>query len=162
MAIDRGPWNALVDDDGSNLVGTVWNKDKIKTVILDPTDAALLAIPAATPTYGTWTPVDASGAGLVMVFVTGNYARFDKLVSVWCQVVYPATANGAVAKLGGLPFPVAVNGGLTHGYGPLSFWAVSTTAPATLIQPFDLNGDAKTNANMSGVNVIMNGTYLTT
>jgi len=42
MAIDRGPWNALVDDDGSNLVGTVWNKDKIKTVILDPVDAALL------------------------------------------------------------------------------------------------------------------------
>jgi hypothetical protein len=43
MAIDRGPWNALVDDDGSNLVGTVWNKDKIKTVILDPVDAAIVA-----------------------------------------------------------------------------------------------------------------------
>lgn len=40
MAIDRAPWNALVDDDGSNLIGTVWNKDKIKTVILDPVDAA--------------------------------------------------------------------------------------------------------------------------
>ena len=38
MAIDRGPWNALIDDDGSNLVGTVWNKDKIKTVLLDPID----------------------------------------------------------------------------------------------------------------------------
>jgi len=45
MAIDRGPWNALVDDDGSNLTGTVWNKDKIKTVILDPTDAAIAAMP---------------------------------------------------------------------------------------------------------------------
>jgi len=42
MAIDRAPWNALVDDDGSNLVGTIWNKASIKTVLLDPTDAALL------------------------------------------------------------------------------------------------------------------------
>jgi hypothetical protein len=46
MAIDRAPWNALIDDDGSNLIGTVWNKDKIKTVILDPVDAALLAQPS--------------------------------------------------------------------------------------------------------------------
>ena len=38
MAIDRAPWNALVDDDGSNLTGTIWNKDKIKTVLLDPVD----------------------------------------------------------------------------------------------------------------------------
>ena len=47
MALDRGPWNALVDDDGSNLTGTLWNKDAIKTVILDPTDAAILAPPGA-------------------------------------------------------------------------------------------------------------------
>jgi len=49
MAIDRGPWNALIDDDGSNLVGTIWNKDKIKTTILDPVDAALIAAPVAIP-----------------------------------------------------------------------------------------------------------------
>jgi len=56
MAIDRGPWNALVDDDGSNLVGTVWNKDKIKTVILDPTDAAIAAVPTG-PTPPVWTDI---------------------------------------------------------------------------------------------------------
>lgn len=38
MPINRTPWTALVDDDGSNLVGTIWNKDKIKTVLLDPID----------------------------------------------------------------------------------------------------------------------------
>jgi len=42
MAIDRGPWNALIDDDGSNEVGTLFGKEDIKTVILDPIDAALL------------------------------------------------------------------------------------------------------------------------
>jgi hypothetical protein len=54
MAIDRGPWNALVDDDGSNLVGSIWNKDKIKTVILDPTDAAIAA--AIAPFVGQVAP----------------------------------------------------------------------------------------------------------
>jgi len=39
MAINRAPWTALVDDDGSNLVGSVWNKAAIKTVLLDPIDA---------------------------------------------------------------------------------------------------------------------------
>lgn len=39
MAINRVPWQALVDDDGSNLVGSIWNKAAIATVLLDPIDA---------------------------------------------------------------------------------------------------------------------------
>jgi len=47
MAIDRGPWNTLADDDGSNTVGTLWNKAAIKTVLLDPIDAidAIVSVP---------------------------------------------------------------------------------------------------------------------
>jgi len=44
MAINRGPFNALTDDDGSNTVGSVWNKAAIKDVILDPVDAAITGI----------------------------------------------------------------------------------------------------------------------
>lgn len=40
MAINRTPFNALVDDDGSGLTGSVWNKAAIQSVILDPADAA--------------------------------------------------------------------------------------------------------------------------
>jgi hypothetical protein len=43
MSINRGPFNALVDDDGSNAVGTVWNKAAIAYSLLDPIDAALTA-----------------------------------------------------------------------------------------------------------------------
>jgi hypothetical protein len=39
MAIDRTTWTALLDDDGSNLVGTLWTKDLVKTLLLDPIDA---------------------------------------------------------------------------------------------------------------------------
>jgi hypothetical protein len=46
MAINRAPFNALIDDDGSNTVGTVWNKAQIAYVILDPVDAALGVVSA--------------------------------------------------------------------------------------------------------------------
>jgi hypothetical protein len=54
-AIDRAPWNALVDDDGSNLVGTPWTKDIVKTVLLDPIDAAIatLAPIGGNPNFGS-------------------------------------------------------------------------------------------------------------
>lgn len=41
MAIDRTAYNALVNDDGSNTVGTVWSKTSIKDVLLDPIDTAI-------------------------------------------------------------------------------------------------------------------------
>jgi len=39
-AIDRTKYNLLVDDDGSGMMGTVWNKQQIRDVILDPGDLA--------------------------------------------------------------------------------------------------------------------------
>jgi hypothetical protein len=49
MPINRAPFNALIDDDGTNTTGTPWNKAAIAGVILDPVDAALAALP-----LGTW------------------------------------------------------------------------------------------------------------
>jgi hypothetical protein len=43
MAINRAPFHALVDDDGSNSLGTPWNKAAIAGVLLDPIDAAIAA-----------------------------------------------------------------------------------------------------------------------
>lgn len=45
--IDRTNYNALVNDDGSNTVGSPWNKAAIKNVLLDPIDAASAADIAA-------------------------------------------------------------------------------------------------------------------
>jgi hypothetical protein len=41
MALNRAPFNALVDDDGSGNVGTPWEKARIAGVILDPVDVEL-------------------------------------------------------------------------------------------------------------------------
>jgi len=51
MALDRTWFNALVDDDGSNTVGTVWNKAQIDA-LLDSVDAALISESRRT----VWTP----------------------------------------------------------------------------------------------------------
>jgi hypothetical protein len=45
--INRAPFNALVDDDGSNTVGTIWGKQDIDDVILTPVEAALQAVAGA-------------------------------------------------------------------------------------------------------------------
>jgi len=82
MAIDRGPWNALVDDDGSNLVGTVWNKAAIKTVILDPVDAA----------FGIWADVPFSAANFAglapMVWTVGAPAVLVNRYALVGHILY--------------------------------------------------------------------------
>ena len=157
MAIDRGPWNALVDDDGSNLVGTVWNKDKIKTVLLDPIDVLTAGMPAVA---GTWTPADKSGAGLVITVGGARYWKLDKLVVIVAHINYPATSNGARAELGDLPF---TNGPV---YGGL--YATNSTLPVqVLIVPSSprmyinngTTGGVLSNANLSGAQLMFSGVY---
>jgi len=154
-AINRAPWTALVDDDGSNLTGSIWNKAAIKDVLLDPIDVAIA------PTYGTFTPADFSGAGLVFPTAVGTFARHGRLVFLWMHVVYPATSNAAQATIGGFPAIVAAPGaGGVHGYGKFLFWYIPDgTAYMIPIEP--LSGSFQTNANMSGANVIVSATYLT-
>jgi hypothetical protein len=43
MSLNRGPFNALIDEPigGDNTTGSVWNKGQIQAVVLDPVDAEL-------------------------------------------------------------------------------------------------------------------------
>jgi hypothetical protein len=155
MAIDRGPWNALVDDDGSNLVGSIWNKAAIKTVVLDPVDAAILA-----PVSGAWTPTDASGAGLAFGTATGRYWRLDKLVVVQGRVIYPTTANTAQATIAGLP---AANGAAYGGLykcDNLAFGLLIAPGSASVLVVHPTSGLQVTNATLSGAQLIFSGVYL--
>lgn len=51
-----------------------------------------------------WTPVDVSGAGLTFSSVSAYYGRSGKLVTASFILVYPATADGTNAAVGGFPF----------------------------------------------------------
>jgi hypothetical protein len=157
MPIDRGPWNALIDDDGSNLVGTVWNKDKIKTVILDPSDLAIAALGA---TITPWIPSDFSGAGLSLGVTAANYSRIGRLVFIWAHVTYPVQSAAQPALIAGLPFVNSAQiGGLYQTYGPpTTFHLSSGFSYLTLLNPATMANH--TNATLSGSQLIFNGVYI--
>jgi hypothetical protein len=53
---------------------------------------------------GTWTPTDASGAGLTLSVASANYTKIGNTVRLQAQITYPSNVSGANALLGGLPF----------------------------------------------------------
>lgn len=113
---------------------------------------------------GTWTPIDASGASLSFSIAQGNYVKIGRLVIVNTVVVYPSTASGLTAKIGGFPFTAAnISNMVTAVYpggGPAS---VANFLPLTTTCVFSLaNGTGSaTNANYSGLAVIFMGVYFT-
>ena len=110
MAIDRGPWNGLVDDDGSNLVGSVWNKAAIKTVLLDPIDALV------TP-MGTWQAVPFSAGNFSGITVTAAQVPVNRYTRVgptmlWNLAIENATVVGTPISLSfAVPYFVPAFGG---------------------------------------------------
>jgi hypothetical protein len=102
---------------------------------------------------GTWTPTDASGAGLTFITSEGRYTKIGRQVTVNFYVVYPATASASNAKIGGLPFALtaAIAGsggawGYTNGSGAAQY---AIDPGASLVQIYDNAGAARTNLNMT-------------
>jgi hypothetical protein len=99
MAIDRTPFNALVDDIGDGVSGSIWNKNAIKSVILDPVDAAEFGSRVTVPfnaanfsaSSGAWTV----SAGNIIV---NEYSVAGK-VMVWNLYCYLSTITGTPANL---------------------------------------------------------------
>ena len=86
---------------------------------------------------GTWTPTDASGAGLTFTVATAVYTKIGRTVNIQCQMTFPSTANTSNIAIGGLPFALV--------------------APTCATSPIDTNrtgGDAS-------IAVVRSGTSLT-
>lgn len=102
---------------------------------------------------GTWTPTDASGAGLTLTNeTTATYTRIGRLVTARFEVLYPATANGANMTIGGLPFTNsatmgAVTIGLTEYLSAVTMYVVPS---ATTMVMATFGNVAITNAGLSG------------
>jgi hypothetical protein len=112
---------------------------------------------------GTWTPTDASGAGLTFTSATGRYTRMGNVVFLFGYVQYPTTASGANASIGGLPFTVnasaaATQGGVTYSQVATvrSVGVQSSTTTATV---YTLAGGVATNADLSATALYFNSTY---
>ncbi|MGY2052425.1 hypothetical protein [Methylobacterium sp. JK268] len=55
------------------------------------------------PGPASWTPVDASGAGLALNVANANYIKRGKTCTVTFALTYPTTANAAWPVIGGIP-----------------------------------------------------------
>jgi hypothetical protein len=125
------------------------------------------ALAALAPVDGGWTPVDGSGASLSFTIThPALYTKIGRAVFVSFAIVYPATASGALAVVGGLPYTSGGGGGqqyalLTvysdYGAGMLNFVA----AAGTTISFFSLAPAGLTNANLSGKTIRCTGWYFT-
>lgn len=56
---------------------------------------------------GTWTPTDASGAGLSLTLGTCVYTKIGRQVTAVFDITFPVTADVNTQLLGGLPFSTA-------------------------------------------------------
>jgi hypothetical protein len=121
MSIDRTNYNALVDDDGSNTVGSIWNKQAIKNVLLDPIDAAIAS--AVLPLSGQWVDVPFNAAnfsaGSPLTWTVGPAAhvrnRYALVGKVMFWSIYISWFSGD-NLIGGSPGPellITLPGGKT-------------------------------------------------
>ena len=115
---------------------------------------------------GTFTPIDASGAGLVFAYAAGSYTKIGNRIFFNLQVVYPSTSNGLEAKIGGLPFAVGPNncplnvGLASFPTGGFVFTSFAMASATTLkFSFFPASATPVNNVNVSGINVILGGNY---
>lgn len=115
---------------------------------------------------GTWTPTDASGAGLSFTVNSATYTKIGRVVYATCYVTYPTTANTSQASVGNLPFPSANTSNL-YIPGVLSTNAAVTAyvriPPSSSTMPISTISGATnvTNAQMSNNYAIISITYIT-
>jgi len=103
---------------------------------------------------GTWTPADASGAGLVFAGVVGTYTKQGNVVRAQAQFTYPTTVDGSSNTISGLPYALPATGE-SRRQGQVSYSDLGTLAyvrPALSTSQFVLrkaDGSLYSNAELS-------------
>jgi hypothetical protein len=107
---------------------------------------------------GSWTPNDASGAGLSFTGASGTsqYTKIGNMVFLSTEIIFPSTANGAEITIGGLPFTAAAvpNQGAFGGFirfsdANIGFFSLATLPNATNVVTRNLSGVSIANSAYS-------------
>lgn len=134
MPINRAPFNALVDDDGSNTVGTVWNKTQIKNVLLDPMDAFVSNGGVWTPYVPGWAGADGFGPGIGNGVLSGRYVRIGQWVDVAIVLTMGSTTTYGTSSYWTFSLPFAPFVGAGAPYQSITFRGGAMTAAGS-VQP---------------------------
>jgi hypothetical protein len=165
--VDGGQWygasGAIVRADGAPATGSV---DGNVTALAGYQTGAATPYKAGPGTWdttesGTWTPADASGAGLSFAIADAGDCRWTKIgrmVFASFAFTYPATASGSAALWSGLPFASASTATSLFG-GTLSYTDAGVsirllvTSNATTVGLRDDAGAAIADSALSGKKV---------
>ena len=151
------------DDIANNGLSNVICKDGQSTITANIPFSGFKATGLGAPTVagdalrwedGTFTPTDASGAGLALTVVRASYSKLGSRYLVDLVVTYPATADGSNAKIGLGTLPAFANvtgvGASWFVYDSLLAGSVGTAVANT--NTFGIagfNGGAITNSQLS-------------
>jgi hypothetical protein len=111
---------------------------------------------------GTWTPTDASGAGLTLSVSGAFYIKVGALVHVNVYFSFPSTANTAPVSITGLPFTAGSGSNYSYLSGRTGLGSVvcQISASGTNFDARLTSSDAgKSNAQMSTTHMLVSGTY---
>jgi hypothetical protein len=98
---------------------------------------------------GTWTPTDASGAGLSLTG-SGHYVRIGNLVIIEAVIGFPVTASAASVTIGGLPYTA----------GGYYFGVLNSNTSGS--QAYTISGQAQlTYCNAAGTTALLNSSQST-
>jgi hypothetical protein len=101
---------------------------------------------------GTWTPADASGAGLTFTNNGAAFTQIGNVVTINMEIVWPVTADGSAAKVT-LPFAPAAGTRAAVG-------AMSNAGVVNFYIPGSINAALYNNAGATISNATMSGKYL--
>lgn len=108
---------------------------------------------------GTWTPADASGAGLSFTVYTAYYIKVGDLVHINAYIDIPATSNSSNFQVSGLPFA-------SKSYAPLALNSNSANGHVCQVQAAGSNFYVKQENNTTNLNsafgsgfMVFGGTY---
>jgi len=113
------------------------------------------------PLIGTWTPADASGAGLSLTINGAIYMKIGRLVYIAIDVTYPTTASTASATIS-LPFLSnnSINQAIAVGFNTSSTSLGAVVSSASGIVFYAIGGlTQRTNVLMSTFRIGVGGTY---
>lgn len=155
-----GVWSLWRYDGSSDvLLGTLDTTNHVWTPVLGTPASGTLTNCSGLPGTGvvaaasSWTPIDASGAGLTFSSVSGTYQQIGNLVFASFRLTFPSTANGSGVTIGGLPVTSA-NSVLAAGPHILGViggagGSIRVNANSTSFIIFNPSGTQLTNANLS-------------
>ena len=102
---------------------------------------------------GTWTPNDASGAGLSFTILDARYTKIGRQVQCFAQISYPTTASTNNAKIGGLPFTSVSTTGSS--YGAFIVYTNLGTNPLFLVNNNSTNTEIHSAAGTNVTNITL-------